>query len=227
MTRRIADLLGDERYLISQSSLSDYEVLDTPPRHFHKSISLCALYGLPFSVFLRAIGVIPEHAGTESMPDYFVARSSPQGVPQITRGNDKVNVDGFLETLLKECGGVPFFLRNTIEGISGLSTASLDNFVWIGGERNPLHPYLTNGLLVLVNRRKRSPIYLRSKPLWQEPIYVIQKRDGTYLCACCGVESGTLVVHPYSPHFYRPIQLRNHHDAEVIGQIVAIARKLL
>jgi hypothetical protein len=224
MTRRIADLLGDERYLISQSSLSDYEVLDTPPRHFHKAISLCALYGLQFSVFLRAIGIVPEHAGTESMPDSFVARSSPQSI----RGrNNKVDDDGFLQILLKECGGVPFFLRNTIEEISGLSPASLHNFIWIGGERRPLHPYLTNGLLVLVNRRKRTPIYLRSKPLWQQPIYVIQKRDGTYLCACCGVENGTLVVHPYSPHFYRPIQLRNHHDAEVIGQIVAIARKLL
>jgi len=227
MTRRIADLLGDERYVISQSSLSDYEVLDTPPRHFHKAISLCVLCGFEFPVFLRAIGIVPEDSGTESMPDHFVSRSSPQGVPNITPTDDKVDADGFLEKLLRECGGVPFFLRNSIEGISGLSGSSLDDFVWIGGEQNALHPYLTNGLLVLVNRRKKRPMYFRSKPLWQQPIYVLQKRDGTYLCACCGVENGTLIVHPYSHQFYRPIQLRYHHDAEVIGQIVAIARKLL
>jgi hypothetical protein len=107
-----------------------------------------------------------------------------------------------------------------------LSAVSLDDFVWIGGEHNPLHPYLSNGLLVVVNRRKKRPTYLRSKPLWQQPIYVLQKRDGTYLCACCGVENGALIVHPHSPNFYRPIQLRNHYDAEVVGQIVAIARKL-
>jgi hypothetical protein len=227
MTRQIADLLGDERYLISQSSLSDYEALDTPPRHFYKAISLCVVCGLQFPAFLRAIGIIPENSGTESMPDYFVSRPAPQGIPNITRGYDKVAAEGFLENLLRECGEVPFFLRNSVEGISTLSGASLDDFVWISGEQNPLHPYLINGLLVLVNRRKKRPSYFRSKPLWQQPIYVVEKRDGTYLCACCGIENGTLVVHPHSIQFYRPIQLRYHHDAEVIGQIVAIARRTL
>jgi hypothetical protein len=28
--------------------------------------------------------------------------------------------------------------------------------------------------------------------LWQQPIYVILKRDGTYLAASCGTENGTL-----------------------------------
>jgi len=226
MTRRIAELLGDERYAISQSSLSDYEVLDTPPRHFHKALSLCVVCGLPVPMFLKAIGILPETSGIESMPDYFVSRASPQSISNTALGDDKVLADGFLEKLLGECGGVPFFLRNSIEEISGLSGVSLDDFVWIGGERNPLHPYLNNGLLVAVNRRKKRPTYLRSKPLWQQPIYVLQKRDGTYLCACCSVENGTLIVHPHSPNFYRPIQLRNHYDAEVMGQIVAIARRL-
>ena len=226
MTRRIADLLGDERYAISQSSLSDYEVLNSPPRHFHKAISLCALCGLHFPVFLRVIGITSKDAGTESMPDHLVFRSSPQGIPNITRTDDKVDADGFLEKLVNKCGGVPFFLRNAIDGISGLPRASLNDFVWIAGEQNPLHPYLINGLLVLVNRRKRRPVYFRSKPLWQQPIYVIQKRDGTYLCACCSVENGTLVVHPNSSRFYRPIHLRYRDDAEVVGEIVAIARTL-
>ena len=227
VTRRVADLLEDERYVISQSSLSDYEALDTPPRHFHKAISLCIVCGLQFHLFLRTIGIIFEDAGRESMPDHFVSRSPLRDFPSVRGENDKVDVDGFLEMLPRECGGIPFFLRNSIEGITGLSGAYLNDFVWIGGEQNALHPYLTGGLLVLVNRRKRRPIYFRSKPLWQQPIYVIEKRDGTYLCACCGIENGTLVVHPHSSRFYRLIQLRYHHDAEVLGQIVAIARRVL
>jgi hypothetical protein len=226
MTRRIADWLGDERYFVSQSSLSEYEVLDASPRHFHKAMSLCVVFGLQFHVFLRAIGITPEDAGTESVPDYFLSRSSLLGSPDITRGNDNVAPHGFLGDLLTACGEVPFFLRDTIEKTSGLSRISLADLFWIGGERNILHPYLRNGLLVLVNRRKRKPLYFRSKPLWQQPIYVLLKRDGTYLCACCGIENGTLVVHPYSRQFYRPVQLRLHDDAEVTGQIVAIARKL-
>jgi hypothetical protein len=227
MTRRIAHLLGDERYFISQSSLSDYEAIDSPPRHFHKAISLCVLCGLQFHQFLRAIGIVLEDSSAGSMPDYFVSRSLPQGTPNVTRADEAVYSDGFLEFLLRKCGEIPVFLRNSVEGISGLSGACLDDFVWVGGEQNPLYPYLTHGLLVLVNRRKKRPVYFRSKPLWQQPLYLIEKRDGTYLCACCGVENGTLVLHPYSHNFYRPVQLRHHHDAEVIGQIIAIARKLL
>src|ERR1035441_8442437 len=40
MSRNIARLLGDERYLVSASSLCDYELFSAPPRHFHKAIAL-------------------------------------------------------------------------------------------------------------------------------------------------------------------------------------------
>jgi hypothetical protein len=66
-----------------------------------------------------------------------------------------------------------------------------------------------------------------SKPVWQQPIYILLKRDGSYLAACCGLENGTLVVHPYSRDFHRSTEFRQHQDAEVVGQIVAIARRLL
>ena len=39
-------------------------------------------------------------------------------------------------------------------------------------------------------------------------------------------ENGTLVIHPYSQQFRRPEHLRYHQDAEVIGRIVTVARKL-
>lgn len=226
MSRRIAELLGDERYFVSQSSLSDYEVLDAPPRHFHKAISLCILCGLQFQLFLNAIGIIPQDGGTEFMPDYFVSRTSLPGTLNVAGRNHQGDPVGFLGNLLRECHEVPLFLRHTIGQISGQPNLFLDDLFWIGGDRHALNPYLANGLLVVVNRRKRKPVYFGSKPLWQQPVYVILKRDGTYLCACCGIENGTLMVHPYSREFYRPIQLRYHHDAEVVGQIVAIARRL-
>jgi hypothetical protein len=45
-SRMIADILGDDRYFISPSSLCDYELLNTAPRHFQTVITLCSLYGL-------------------------------------------------------------------------------------------------------------------------------------------------------------------------------------
>ena len=220
---RVADLLGDDRYFISPSSLCDYELLNTAPRHFQKAITLCSLYGLRFETFLKTIGIVREETGSEPMPDYFVSR-----VPPVEAGDQDSMLagEGFLERLLERCEEVPFFLRESIGSLSGLEDVSLHDLFWVGGKYDVLHPYLTNGLLALVNRRRKRPFYFTSKPLWQQPLYVLLKRDGTYLCACCGLENGTLVVHPYSQQFHRPEQLRYHHDVEVVGQIVMVARKV-
>ncbi len=225
MSREISKILNDDRYFISPSSLCDYELLNTPPRRFHTAMSLCSLYGLPLQTLLKAIGIDMEETGTEPMPEQLVsglsrAESREDGVETIDRG-------GFLEHLLERSDEIPFFLRQSIESLSHLRDVSLDDFFWIGGKQDVLHPYLSNGLLALVNRRRRSPVHLAAKPLCQQPVYVLLKRDGTYLCACCGIENGTLVVHPYSKNFHHADVFRYRQDVEVVGQIVTIARKLV
>jgi len=225
VSRKIADIIGDDRYFIAPSSLCDYELLNTAPRHFQKAITLCSLYGLRFQTFLKVIGIVLEDAGSEPMPDHFVSRIPHEDSAENL--DNKLAGGGFLEQLLERCEEVPFFLRESVQPLSGLGDASLNDFFWVGGKYDVLHPYLENGLLALVNRRRKRPFYFTSKPLWQQPLYVLLKRDGTYLCACCDIENGTLVVHPHSRHFHRPEQFRYHHDVEVVGQIVMMARKLM
>jgi len=226
MSRNIAGLLGDERYFVSPSSLCDYELFDAPPRHFHKAISLCSLYGLHFHVFLKAIGIALAEAGTEPIPDHLVHRDLDMESVENLDHNDMPGQSGFLEQMLERCDEVPFFLRGSIGPLSGLEDTSLDDFFWIGGEHDVLHPCLANGLLALVNRRDKRPVHFTSKPPWQQPVYVILMRNGTYLCASSGIENGTLVIHPYSQQFHRSEHLRYHHDAEVVGRIVTVARQL-
>jgi len=226
MSRTIAGLLGDERYSVSHSSLCDYELFNAPPRHLHKAITLCSLYGLQFHVFLKAIGISLAEAGTEPIPDHLARRVREMESVENSDHNDMPGRSGFLEQMLERWEEIPFFLRQSIESLSGLEHASLDDFFWIGGKHDVLHPCLANGLLALVNRREKRPIHFTSKPAWQQPVYVILRRDGTYLCACCGIENSTLVIHPYSQQFHRSEHLRYHQDAEVVGRIVAVARKL-
>jgi transcriptional regulator with XRE-family HTH domain len=226
LSRKIAGLLGDGRHFVSPSSLSDYEQFDAPPRHFHKAVTLCSLYGLQFDLFLKAIGIVMAAAGTEPMPDHLARRALYGESIENSDDNDMSHRSGFLEQMLERCQEIPFFLRRSIGTLSGLENGSLDDWFWISGEYFVLHPLLTNGLFALVNRRDRRPIHFTSKPAWQQPVYVIQLRDGTYLCACCGIENGTLVIHPYSDQFRRSERLRYHHDAEVVGRIVTVARKL-
>jgi transcriptional regulator with XRE-family HTH domain len=224
MSRRIASALGDEQYFAAPGSLSDYEALDTSPRHVHKVITLCAVYGLHFSTFLKSIGLAVEDMGKHPIPDTLVPRKPLRGSSDTE--NDELTGNGFLEQLLRRSEHVPTFLCGSLPGLSGLRASSANDFFWVGGDRNPLHPLLVNGLIVVVNRHKKKPIHFRSRPLWQQPLYLLLRRDGSYLGGCCSLENGILVIHPYSPSQQRPERLENHSDAEMIGQIVTVARKL-
>jgi transcriptional regulator with XRE-family HTH domain len=224
MSRRVAAELGDEQYFAAPGSLSDYEALDTSPRHVHKVITLCAVYGLHFSSFLRSVGLNAEEAGRHPIPDNLVPRKRP-GAARGAENHGPVD-SGFLEQLLRRSGHTPTFLRGCLRGWSGLRTSSLNDFFWVGGDQNPAHPLLANGLIVLVNRHRKRALHFRSRPLWQQPLYVLLKRDGTYRCGCCSLEDSTLVIHSCLQNHERPEHLRNHDDAEVVGQIVAIARRL-
>jgi hypothetical protein len=140
---------------------------------------------------------------------------------------DQADSTGFLGELLRRWEDVPLFLRRSIGDISALTSPSLHDAFWVGGVQDVLHPYLLNGLLVIVDRHKKKPIDSRSKSLWQQSLYVVLKRDGTYFCGCCGIEDGTLVVHPQPERVNAREEFRNQRDAEVVGQIVTIMRRFL
>ena len=223
-SRTIAEVLKDDRYTTSPSSLSDYELRNAPPRDFHKIITPCSIYGLQFGSVMERMGIDVADAGTESMPDRHLFPAEPT-LP-VKSADAEVVGTGFLEKLLEECQGIPLFLRDSLGYFYHSAHVSLDDFFWIGGDDDPLHPYLAKGLLAMVNRRRKTPFHFGSKPWWQQPLYIILMRDGTYLACCCAVENGWLVIHPYSRDFHRSAQYRLHQDAEVVGQIVAIMRRL-
>jgi hypothetical protein len=225
MSRQIANFLGDEHYFASPGSLSDYETLDTPPRHIHKTITLCAVYALEWSMLLKSVGLPLENAGAEPMCDGLRDRPRPSGLGRKEAATK--TPAAFLNHLLTEWENeVPLFLRGSLGVISGLSRISLHDAFWIGENQSPLPTTRSNNMLAIVNRRKKTPTHSISRPLWQQPMYVLLSRDGEYRCEFCSLENGALVLHSYTQGCHRSQRLRNRHDAEVIGQVVTLARKL-
>jgi hypothetical protein len=227
MSRLIATMFDDKHYFMSPSSLSDYEARDTPPHHIQKVITLSLIYAVPFRTFLNTVGIPTEKAGQEPIPDRFISRVPPVPLDDGRIEPHEHDGQGFLRELLRRCEQVPVFLRGAISNISGLASPSLRSLFWIGGIPNPLHPYLVNGLIASVDRHKQKPLDSRSRPPWQQSLYIVLKRDGTYLCGPCGIENGTLVMHPDAEHLDLREQFRNRRDAEVVGQVTAIVRKLV
>ena len=225
ISHNISAMLGDQRYRVSSSSFCDYEVGGEPPRSLHKIVTLCCVYGISFRSLLVSIGIPVDGAGPVPMPDHLVGRYPPKSsVSSIDQSGPTGS--GFLEQLLEDWREVPFFMRRTIGPVTGLRKPSLTDFFWIGGERHCFNPYLENSILAAVNRRKKTPLHFPARPLWKQPVYLLQKRDGEYLCACCDVENGTLVIRPYTEQFTGDLQFRYRKDIEVAGQVVAIIRRI-
>jgi len=229
VTRWIAQRLADPLYFTAASTLSDYETLSSAPRHIQKILALCIVYAIGFGDFLRACGLAFEETGAESIPDEFI----PREIPFIRRKSNSPNAEGlsrgengFLNNLLKRWEEVPFFLRKSLSELTGLPHFSVSDVIWVGGDPHPIHPWLDGAEFVAINRRVKKPTSTKGTTFWEQPLYLLLTRDGRYLCACCTLERGLVVVHPYPDRPFAPRQFKNGTDAEVMGEITTILRRL-
>jgi hypothetical protein len=222
-SRELANALGDERYFTASGSLSDYETFNTPPRHFHKVITFCVIYSLRLNQIFQVLGLSLEESGREPIPDLLAGGPSSETVTSTEA--DGIEQSGSISDLTGKFGEVPFFLRSSLGALSGLPRLSIKDFFWIGRSVNAVHPYLNGPALAVVNRQKKKPNDCASKPLWQQPLYIILKRDGTYLCGCCSQENDSLVIHTYRGGVHKREEIQSR-DAEVVGKIVSVTRRL-
>jgi hypothetical protein len=222
LSRWIASFLADESYFAATSTLSDYEMLSAPPRHIQKAITLCVLYAIDFREFLTVSGLPLDWEGHDPMPDELVPRESRASLAGV-RGTF-ANQGGFLDSLVGRWQEVPLFLRRSLDELTGLKGVSLSDLFWVGGDEAPIHPWLVGASLVAVNRRIKKPAHLTA--IFDQPLYLILERDGGYLCGCCALHQDELVVHLYPGVALGARRYRNGIDAEVIGQVTAILRRL-
>ena len=154
MSRIIAEVLKDDRYATAPSSLSDYELRNIPPRDLHKIITLCSIYGLQLESIMKRMGIDVAQAGTESMPDHYLSRAEPTVAAK--RGDLETLGEGFIQKLVGQCQEIPLFLRDSLGYFAGSAHVSPEDFFWVGGDDDPLHPFLAGGLLAMVNRRPKN-----------------------------------------------------------------------
>ena len=172
------------------------------PVQVHKLVSVCILYSLGFSELLAAAGLDTGDSGLEPIPDELVGRGTPDA-PRTANDDSARNKKQprFLSPLIVEFQEIPLFLRHSLSTVAGLPDLSLRDVFWTGGRTVSLHPYLKDAVFVSVNRRLKNPVFFKRKPLWEQPLYILLLRDGTYLVAGCSLEESTLVVHPFADGF--------------------------
>jgi len=220
---RIVEAFGDRRYFCTRGTLAAYEATEMPHRQIHKIFSLCVLYSLRFWEVLAAAGIEVKGAERQPIPRDVLGHPAPR---KATHSEVDYDRNQFLPHLADEFGEIPFFLRDALAPLTGLSNLSLRDLVWLGGQRVSLHPYLRGAVLAAIHRQSKKPEFAKGKPLWEQPLHLLLLRDGSYQCVGCSLEKNILVVHPFANGFERPVHLRNRVDAEVVGKVVALLRRL-
>ena len=218
-TRLIARKLGDRRYYCAPGSLSDYETRKLPPRHLHKLLSICAVYFASAADLLEASGAGLKQAGKLPIPAEFLGLSPADAHPAPMKSD-------FLKGMQRRLGELPYFLRNAAASLFELPDLSVRDIFWVGGARHSMHSHFAGALFVIVDRKRKIPRPSLSSPLWAQPAFLLQRRDGAYLCGFCSLENGTLILRSCLAGQPKLVRLRNREDAEVVGRVVGIIRKL-
>lgn len=231
ISRWIAGALSDDLYFAAASTLSDYEALSTAPRHIQKILTLCLLYRIGFDQLLRASGFPLGRTGSEPIPDSLVPRRRQvpgrnHGTPLLSEKEVKEPSD-FVTAFVGQWEEIPLFLRLSLDEITGLRNFSLSDVFWINGNNVRQHPLLANASLIGVNRRARKPSADAGNAICEQPLYLILRRDGSYTCGRCSLNECNLVVHGYPGSSVSAQQFRNDIDAEVVGQVTTILRRLV
>lgn len=223
----IAKMLSDRLYFAAAGTLSDYEASDTPPRHIQKILTICILYGIGFDAFLRACGLPLDRAGHDPMPDDLAQRRRPNGNCGLQPAKDDSGrqPNGPLSSLLQEWQEVPLFLKSSLDVIAGIKKMTLSDVFWVAGSELS-DPLLKNDALAVVNRRAKRPRPFDPAAARRLPLYLLLKRDGTYVCSRCSLDRDILRIHSYAGGGKEPQEFRNGVDIEIVGEVTTIARLL-
>jgi len=132
----------------------------------------------------------------------------------------------FLQAIQNKFEEIPYFLRSGLPSLVGLPNLSPRDLFWAGDTSRFAHPYLKRAAFLAVNRKSKTPVPSLSSPVWAQPLYILEMRDGSRLCAACSLQNGTLLIRPCTTASRNLIRLRNRVDAEVLGKVVALVHRL-
>ena len=217
-TAEIARVLRHPNYFCAPGTLSDLEARDGLPRHIHKLVSLSGLYSIPVAELLDRAGLPLNATGKNPFPTDWRYGSHADALTRRTSPLLKI-----AEQLWEE---LPFFLWRALPILLGLPKLSIRDLFWAGATAELVHPYLRGTSLLAVNRMNKSPAPSLASPVWAQPLYVLELRDGQRLCAPCNLQDGTLVVKSCTTVSGGLLRLRYPAEVEIIGKVTAIVRLL-
>jgi transcriptional regulator with XRE-family HTH domain len=223
---RIARRLGNEDFSIPPSRLSDIEAKGVVPNVF-RFYSLAAIYRRDYRELLSSYGV--DLNGIQA--DLPAARPHRSHLSQVVNNVTKIRVPlrmdprfalqktADLGRIIELWGVVP---------LASLSAFAYDRYSYgyIGEGDFTMCPILPPGSFVQVDETRNKVVEGKWRSEFERPIYFIETRNG-FTCSWCHIKPEGIVLqpHPLSPV---PVRILKHpQEAEVVGQVVGVAMRLV
>ena len=222
----IAQRNHNPEFIVSLSRLSDIENKGTLPT-LYRLYTLCAIYRLDLHEVLHWYGVDLERIAQDAVL-VAPARTHPVGFRVNGAGSVTLPLKldpgldlrrtTYLSRMIQEWGKMPLALLETLK-------VREHRYACIGTEDYMMYPLLPPGSLVQVDETRRE---IQAGPWaseYERPIYFLDLHQG-YACSWCSLTGNRLILQPHTTSPCAPQMLLYPDEAEVIGQVVAVAMRL-
>ncbi len=223
---KLAESRGIEEFVINPSRLSDIETKGVIPSIFRLYV-LSVIYRADFTDLLKIYGVDLS----------FTAEDFSICSPSKTHRLDIVTERGSVAVPMKFDPAFDlsrsFNLGRMIENWGVVPMQFLQElskkrytYAYIGMEDLTMYPLLLPGSFLQVDEERSRVEEGPWRSEFERPIYFVETREG-HVCCWCSVRRSEIVLqsHPLSP--VPPRILKHPQEAEVIGQVVGVAMRLV
>lgn len=226
-SHKIAGARGSQEFVVSNHWLTKLENGDRTPS-IYTLFSLSAIYKIKFSEMISLFGLDLEWLGkyqrgsrgkqTHLLDAERGDTDRPVPFPVHFDPSFRVEDTNLISRMVEVWGEIP------VSFIEGLNVRR-NLYGYIGLEDHTMEPLLRPGSFVLIDERFRKVQAGPWRTEWDRPIYFIELRDG-FACSWCEMAGDTLLLvpHPLSPSPHRRFDSRS---AEIVGQVVAVANRLV
>lgn len=222
---RLAEFHRNEEFLLPLSRISEIEAKRVIPS-IYKLYALAAIYRVDLVELLRwydlPLDRFQQDAGVTEPPKSHISRVAP-----LTGTNVPIYFDPKFDPqrtsnfgrMVERWGVVPLsFLSQFAEEIY--------TYGYIGTEDYTMYPVILPGSFVQIDESKNVVQEGDWRSEYERPIYFVETRDG-FFCSWCSVKGNQLFVQPHPLSPVAPRILKHPQDAEVLGQVVGIAMRLM
>jgi len=226
-SQKIAEAQGNPEFFVSNNWLTRLENTNSVPS-IHKLFSLSAVYRVRVFDLLPMFGIDqsllekyqietpPQHTHLINLEETDAARTV--NFPVRFDPGFRVEETNLLSRMVQVWGEVPISLIRHLDIRRG-------QYGYIGLEDFTMYPLLRPGSFVLIDENLRDIHASRWRTEFDRPIYFIELRTG-YACCWCETRGDELLLipHPLSSRIHRRFPL---HEAEIIGQVTAVAMRIV